>query len=169
MARRKGTRTLEEHIAAAQAAETEEGCWPWQGNITEQGYGRFIRRPEPQQKAHRAVYVELVGPIPDGLTLDHACHTEDTTCEDGPRCRHGRCVRPSHLEPVEIVENWQRGRSPLRRNAEQEVCHKGHPLSGDNLYKVKPRANRKNGWRRCRACTLEYNREWRRTHPRTRT
>ena len=45
--------------------------------------------------AHRAAYALDVGPIPEGLTIDHLC-----------RVRH--CVRPDHLEPVTQAENTRR-------------------------------------------------------------
>ena len=45
---------------------------------------------------HRVAYEELVGPIPDGLVLDHLC-------------RNRRCCNPEHLEPVTDGENTRRG------------------------------------------------------------
>jgi hypothetical protein len=44
---------------------------------------------------HRHVYEELVGPIPEGLVLDHLC-------------RETLCCRPSHLEVVTLAENSAR-------------------------------------------------------------
>lgn len=73
-------------------------CWLWQGNTDRDGYGclevagRFTR-------AHRFAYELLVGPIPEGLTLDHVW-------ERG--CRHHNCVNPAHLEPVTREENTRR-------------------------------------------------------------
>lgn len=46
--------------------------------------------------AHRFAYELLVGPVPDGLQLDHLC-------------RNRACCNPEHLEPVEGVENRLRG------------------------------------------------------------
>lgn len=42
------------------------------------------------------MYELLVGPIPEGLTIDHLC-------------RNTMCVNPDHLEPVTHRENLMRG------------------------------------------------------------
>ncbi len=72
-----------------------DGCWRWTGSVTPQGYGMFAFSDEGK-RAHRVMYELLVGPIPEGLTLDHLC-----------RVRH--CVNPEHLEPVTLAENVRRG------------------------------------------------------------
>lgn len=46
--------------------------------------------------AHRAMYEQEVGPITEGLELDHLC-------------RQTMCVNPSHLEPVTHAVNLRRG------------------------------------------------------------
>lgn len=89
--------------------------------------------------AHRVVYEELVGPIPDGLMLDHLC-----------RVRH--CVNPEHLEPVTNRENVLRGEGHSAKAARATHCLKGHPYAGENLRILS------NGWRRCRACHRERER-----------
>lgn len=63
-----------------------DGCWPWTGACHPQGYGTF-RVGESVHYAHRVMYEQVCGPIPDGLEIDHLCHNE-------------RCVRPEHLEAV---------------------------------------------------------------------
>jgi hypothetical protein len=74
-------------------------CWHWRGRINRNGYGRiYWKGLEPV--AHRLVYTLLVGPIPDGLILDHLC-----------KCRH--CVQPEHLEPVTHQINTRRGHAVL--------------------------------------------------------
>ncbi|HEY8766071.1 MAG TPA: HNH endonuclease signature motif containing protein [Dehalococcoidia bacterium] len=73
------------------------GCWPWTGVIHPLGYGHVnIPGTRNPQMAHRASYEFFVGPIPDGLELDHLC-------------RNRGCVNPSHLEPVTHLENVRRG------------------------------------------------------------
>lgn len=52
---------------------------------------------------HRAAYIEWVGPIPDGLEIDHLCRIRN-------------CIRPLHLEPVTHGENMTRG--AIRRAAD---------------------------------------------------
>jgi HNH endonuclease len=130
-------RTLEERFWA-QVNKTDS-CWLWTGHIaTGKGYGR-IRVNGEYQKAHRVSYELFVGPIPDGLQLDHLCRVRN-------------CVNPEHLEPVTNRENGLRGTSPIYENLKKTHCSKGHPLSGDNLY---PRTD---GGRRCRICKVEADR-----------
>ena len=48
-----------------------DGCWTWHAaKVT--GYGKITWRGQ-DWLAHRASYVILVGPIPEGLQLDHLC------------------------------------------------------------------------------------------------
>ena len=69
-------------------------CWRWTGAVTSRGYG-CLGRDGRTILAHRYAYVLTVGPIPDGLTIDHLCGNK-------------RCVRPEHMEPVTGAENTRR-------------------------------------------------------------
>ncbi len=69
-------------------------CWEWLGSRHSKGYGWF-RMGSQMKKAHRVAWVLLIGPIPDGLTLDHLCLNPP-------------CVNPDHLEPVTAAENTRR-------------------------------------------------------------
>lgn len=127
-----------------------DDCWEWTGAIQGQGYGHF-KREGRWQRAHRAVYELLVGPIPDGLDLDHTCHTDDPTCAGGRYCLHRRCVRPDHLEPVTCKVNLRRGRRVGAQVAATH-CPMGHPYSGDNLY---IQMKKSGPGRQCRRCKKE--------------
>jgi hypothetical protein len=86
----------------------EDECWEWTGRVQPNGYGNF--GVNGTRLVHRIAYQWLVGPIPDGLVLDHLCHTRDASCADNAHCPHRRCVNPAHLEPVTPRENIARGR-----------------------------------------------------------
>lgn len=73
-------------------------CWLWTGAASGRPgreYGQAYWRGG-MTAAHRVAWELLVGPIPDGLTLDHRCLTP-------------RCINPDHLEPVTQRENILRG------------------------------------------------------------
>src|SRR5438105_11460539 len=80
-----------------------EGCWLWQGVVLPTGYGQWINR-----YAHVISYMQVFGPIPRGMQIDHLCHNRDLTCRGGTTCLHRRCVRLDHLEAVSPSENLRR-------------------------------------------------------------
>jgi len=121
----------------------ENGCWIWMGVINSEGYGRlYVGGELGEAQAHRVVYEQIRGAIPDGLTLDHLCRTT-------------ACVNPAHMDPVTMRENILRGTGPTARNAVKTHCPKGHPLDG--LSKEKRWANPR---RYCKTCNNA--RDWKR-------
>lgn len=126
-----------------------DACWPWTGSMGRYGYGRWVSGGVTQQ-AHRAVYELLIGPIPDGLDLDHMCHNKDPLCPGGVTCLHRRCCNPSHLMPDARGPNILRGKTLSGRNAAKVECIHGHPFDEANTY-VSPTT----GQRTCRACGRE--------------
>lgn len=86
-------------------------CWPWTGSIRKRdGYGVFAGF-----MAHRYMWEFMVGPIPDGYTIDHLCARRD-------------CVNPYHLEPVTRAENARRSweSTPVRsREPREEPLRRG--------------------------------------------
>lgn len=128
-------------------ADTEL-CWLWRSSLSRDGYGRFYvdgrRSTRRRVQAHRFAYEDVVGPIPEGLTLDHLC-------------RMRSCVNPYHLEPVTNRENIQRGvviRAPSH-------CPQGHAYDTANT-RFRP-----DGRRRCAECyRIRAHLRYMRLHPR---
>ncbi|PCK27861.1 hypothetical protein CHR55_10280 [Rhodococcus qingshengii] len=118
----------------AKAKRLESGCWEWQGEILANGYGRIAVR-QKRELAHRWSYKHHVGPIPDGLVIDHECNNP-------------ACVNPDHLRPMTQQENVLRSEIDLAAiNARKTECLRGHPFDSANTY-----INPSTGARNCRAC-----------------
>lgn len=134
------------------------GCWIWTGWRQKAGYGRVSFHARTQL-AHRFFYELLVGPIPEGLELDHVCHTQAQGCRAGMLCPHRPCVRPEHLEPVTRKVNHRRGwanETTRERHAAITHCKRGHEFNERNTYRVLSQGVIK---RSCRACKALYARE----------
>ncbi|OBK92611.1 hypothetical protein A5646_03270 [Mycobacterium sp. 1245499.0] len=71
-------------------------CWTWTAASTN-GYGSVCYQKRTWS-THKLSYTLLVGPVPNGLTIDHLC-------------RNKLCCNPAHLEPVTNTENLRRGRA----------------------------------------------------------
>jgi hypothetical protein len=108
---------------AEQWTESPTGCWLWTGTTGRDGYGKIgVKRADGtwrSLRAHRVSYEIHVGPIPDGLHLDHLC-------------RNRRCVRPDHLEPVTNRVNSLRGAGACAVNAVKTHCRRGHEYTPAN-------------------------------------
>ena len=115
------------------------GCWIWTAQIDCDGYGQFRPYHRGKTKAHRWAYEYFVGPIPDGLVIDHTCRV---------RC----CVNPQHMEPVTNGENVLRGESMVAHNARLTHCVNGHEFNDQNTRRA-IRYGRP--VRKCRACARE--------------
>jgi len=128
------------------AGKEYTGCWMWtaanKGNVSldDEGndYGAFgTGNLLGTGSAYRCSYENLVGPVPEGLELDHLC-------------RRHPCVNPAHLEPVTRKVNMERG-----AEANRQFCPKGHEYTPENtrLYEHAPGL-----WARfCRACMFTWN------------
>lgn len=115
-------------------------CWLWTGTINVDGYGKVSFRL-PCRLAHRVVYERLVGPIQDGLQLDHLCRVRN-------------CVNPNHLEPVTSRVNSLRGEGLAAQNVIKTHCPAGHLYDAANLSPY----TRGGKARYCRTCNSERSR-----------
>lgn len=94
-------RSVQDRFWAKVDKQTDDccDCWLWTACVMRSGgthpYGLF-KVSEKNMLAHRVAYEMLVGPIPDGLVIDHLC-------------RQTLCVNPAHMEPVSQGENVRRG------------------------------------------------------------
>jgi len=112
-------------------------CWEFNG-LSTSGYGQFMVNRK-NKRAHRIAYELIVGPIPNGLVLDHLC-------------RNRSCVNPNHLELVTNKENVLRGIGITAKNAKNTHCRKGHEYTNESTYMFR-------GARQCRICKLDHQRK----------
>jgi hypothetical protein len=104
-----GRRSIVERFWEKVDRRSDDECWPWMAALGGDGYGLLGRGGGKSVLAHRFSYEFLVGAVPEGLQLDHLCHTADSSCAGGRSCTHRRCVNPAHLEPVTSAVNKARG------------------------------------------------------------
>lgn len=119
----------------------ERGCKVWPGSRTRGGYGRlhvFFGGPEKPEStkpclsayAHRLAWELEKGPIPQGMTIDHACLNTS-------------CVNVQHLRVVTLSENCRDART---RDPKRTHCKRGHEFTAENTRR------RQNGTRECVEC-----------------
>ena len=104
-------------------------CWETHRKPRPTGYV-YMTTGGKQYKQHRWYYEEYIGPIPEGLVIDHLC-------------RNRACCNPFHMEPVTIGENVRRG---VHGNTTKTHCPQGHGYTAKNTYRYP------DGRRHCRIC-----------------
>lgn len=129
-------RPVRDRILERVRIDPETDCWIWPSLRDKKGYGGItigsrLDGTMRQARIHRVSYEEFVGPIPDGLTIDHLCENK-------------ACCNPAHLEPVTNAENKRRAGERMT------ACRRGHPRTPANAY-----VNRTSGKVQCRICKRE--------------
>jgi hypothetical protein len=92
----------------------EGDCWIWTGALSSRGYAVGTSN-KASVYVHRLSHWIVVGPVADGLVLDHLC-------------RRPSCVNPLHTEVVTTAENTRRGAG----NGSQTHCPQHHPYDETN-------------------------------------
>lgn len=130
---RKGV-TPWDRVFSLVSVDAETGCWVWHGYRMPAGHGR-VRVDGKKVLVHVWVWGQFVGPVPEGLELDHLC-------------RNPPCCNPEHLEPVTHRVNVLRGEAPAAAHARKTHCPRNHPYDEQNtrIYR---------GSRYCIACQRE--------------
>lgn len=114
-------------------------CWLWTAGLHYYGYGQFYLDPQRRSaRAHVVSYEHFVGPIPEGLEIDHLCEKP-------------ACVNPAHLEAVPHRVNLLRS-AVIGERAGRTHCINGHEYTLENTYIRKDR-----GTRQCKTCGNERN------------
>lgn len=81
-----------------------ETCWNWCAAIIRNGYGSYLIAGNKTVLAHRFSYELSIGPIPDGMEIDHRCHNR-------------RCVNPDHLRTVSHKQNAENHQGGARSDS----------------------------------------------------
>ena len=117
----------------------ENGCHIWQGSKSVDGYGTVGVREGGTHVVHRIRYEREIGPIPDGMVMDHFA------------CDNPSCCNPHHVRPVWQWENILRSDSVPALYLAKTHCDRGHPLGDGNVFP----SDKKKGYRTCRTCVID--------------
>lgn len=98
---------LPDNMMRKVTVRAESDCWIWGGALNSRGYG-CVSVKGRVQLTHRLAYQLLVGPIADGMTIDHICEIK-------------RCVNPAHLQQMERGLNVEM--VAVREQARYEAEH----------------------------------------------
>lgn len=135
----KPTGTFAERFWAKVDTRGDDECWPWLGRVTRTGYGSALSEERNERTgrrkgttAHRVAYQLAIGPIPDGMEIDHVA---------ARGCTRRDCCNPAHLEAVTPTENKRRSRG--------NSCSRGH-IYPHNVYR-----DPSTGQRVCNVCRAE--------------
>ena len=104
------------------------GCLVQAGQLNSNGYG-----------PHRKTWEREVGPIPEGMDLDHLC-------------RNRWCINVAHLEVTTRQQNLARGKNKNSSRSDETLCRSGlHEWTDSNTFVDS------HGKTRCLACYTTYH------------
>lgn len=78
----------------------DDGCWSWRG-WHNHGYALLSQKDGHHIRIHRWMYEKYVGPLVDGLVIDHICGNRG-------------CVNPGHLRQITNQGNVEHFTKPVR-------------------------------------------------------
>jgi hypothetical protein len=88
--------------------EPMSGCWIWLLSIGSHGYGQACTDRARVTVAHRVSFAAFVGPIPDGMLIQHSCDNR-------------WCVAPHHLsigtDATNAIDKQRKGRAAKKLTA----------------------------------------------------
>jgi hypothetical protein len=134
-----------------------KSCWIWNGTKVKDGYGFITKQVNGKRRTifvHRLSWVTYFGEVPDGMVVDHTCHTADIDNCIG-ECKHRACFNPYHLRTVTFAENLRVKRAnpkgfdnlPYGRPEDTGLCRKKIHKWEEGSYTVW-----KSGKRTCNEC-----------------
>lgn len=126
---------VQARVEARVAIEDRGGatpCWVSDRAAQPNGYTKMYAWGKVRL-THRVAYEAYVGPIPEGMVIDHLCRVR-------------ACCNPDHLEPVTNRENLLRGDTLPAAEAAATHCISGHPFTPANTRTTSK------GKRHCRPC-----------------
>jgi hypothetical protein len=109
----------------------ETNCIYLKNKPQKNGYVR-IRYDGKRYYAHRLAYIQKIGPIKQGMEIDHLC-------------KNKACVNVKHLEQVTPTINKRRSSCPSGINYKKTHCIRGHEFNIKNTQLHK-------GERHCKIC-----------------
>lgn len=117
------TVTIRKKIHRNVKIDHETGCWNWQGQLNNKGYGRISLPHQNSRYTHRVAYAEFIGPIPNGLVVCHKC--------DNPQC-----CNPRHLFVGTFRQNMQDAKSKGRLKQPGPMLGCDHPRALFSIRQV---------------------------------
>lgn len=135
---------LPEHIRRCFTPGDPDDCWIYSKRAVN-GYATNTSVNMYKAGAYKLIYLMMVGPVPEGMDIDH-------TCDNG----RGGCVNWNHLKVVTHRENMIRPAHTIPGNHVRKThCPKGHPYTAENTRLETYRGTLE---RHCRICKAEHHR-----------